>query len=264
MDPTHGRLPGGGDPPGTLQENRRLAALLRARGDVLATASHELRTPLNAIVGFTELLHDGKLGPVTPEQKESLADVLSSARQLQRLLNDVLDMARIDVGRMEFHADVVPVAAAVREVRELLRGSATRKRIRVELDLPGDAERVTLDRRSLLQVLYGFLAYAIRETPPDGKVSLCLRLDERGVVHLTVCDGGRPLGDDRREHLFDGFLAPLSPEEDREGRGFGLALARQLVEAQGGSVEARRSGEGANELHATVPASLRSNGSNGS
>jgi signal transduction histidine kinase len=228
--------------------DRRFASLGRVQSDILSAASHELRTPLNAIVGFTELLHDGKLGPVAPEQKEHLADILSSARHLLRLLTDVLDMTRPESG---IHPQEVPLAAAARDVRDLLRGRATRGRVHVDLDLPGDGIRAFVDRARLLQLLFGFLSYAIRSTPADGRVRLVLGFETDGSVrvdvHCGTCDSPRAADASRID-----LRSPTENAIDPGGLE-GLAFARGVVEEQGGSAGSKAGTDGGTVLHAIVP-----------
>src|SRR5438132_9572751 len=120
------------------EQNRRVQEANRLKSEFLANMSHELRTPLNGIIGFAELMHDGKVGPVTPDHKEYLGDILTSARHLLQLINDVLDLAKVESGKMEFRPEQLDVRKTFEEVRDILRTMAARKRIRVELETAAD------------------------------------------------------------------------------------------------------------------------------
>jgi len=119
--------------------SRRIQEANRLKSEFLANMSHELRTPLNAIIGFTQLIYDGEVGPVEPQQKDFLGDILTSGQHLLKLINDVLDLAKVESGKMEFHAEPVDLAELVREVATILRTTAMKKAIRVE---------TAVDRRS--------------------------------------------------------------------------------------------------------------------
>src|SRR6185503_10181338 len=120
----------------------------------LANMSHELRTPLNGIIGFTEFLFDEKPGPLKPKQKEYLSDVLNSARHLLQLINDVLDLAKVEAGKMELHAESFPVRKAVEEVGAVVKGIAHKKHVAVGIEVDEGLEAVLLDQHKFKQVLY--------------------------------------------------------------------------------------------------------------
>src|SRR5439155_9350841 len=117
------------------EQNRRLQEASRLKSEFLANMSHELRTPLNGIIGFAELMHDGKVGAVSPEHKEYLGDILKSARHLLELINDILDLSKVESGKMEFRPEPVELARVVGEVRDILRTLAAQKRIEVHADV---------------------------------------------------------------------------------------------------------------------------------
>jgi PAS domain S-box-containing protein len=124
----------------------------QAKSRFLTSISHELRTPLNAIIGFTELLYDGKLGPLDPTHREIVGDILSNAQHLLRLISDILDLSKMEAGRMEFHLESSPVDPLVQEVRDVIRPLAERKQIQLSTDVP-EGFRATLDRVRFKQVL---------------------------------------------------------------------------------------------------------------
>jgi PAS domain S-box-containing protein len=223
-------------------ENRRIQEASRMKSEFLANMSHELRTPLNGIIGFAELMHDGKVGPVSAEHKEYLADILTSARHLLRLINDILDLARVETGRLEFHPQPLDVAQVIGEVRQILRATAAQRRIRVEVAVDPALGTVTLDPVRLKQVLYNYLSNALKFTDPEGRVTIRampVGPDLLGVdaFRLEVEDSGVGIAAADVGRLFREFEQLDAGRAKRhQGAGLGLALTKRLVEAQGGQV----------------------------
>src|SRR4029079_12695203 len=128
-----------------------------------------LRTPLNGIIGFSEMLHDGKAGAVEPQQKEFLGDILNSGRHLLQLINDVLDLSKVESGKFEFQYEVVDLAKVVGEVRDVLRTIVAEKRINFEFRVDPGVRNVTADAAKLKQILYNYLSNALKFTPDGGQ-----------------------------------------------------------------------------------------------
>ncbi len=222
------------------QRRRALQEASRLKSEFLANMSHELRTPLNAIIGFAELLHDGKVGPVQPDQKEFLGDILGSSRHLLQLINDVLDLSKVEAGRLEFHAERVDVARLVGEVRDILRSIAAAKRIRIETQVDAGLGEVLIDPGKLKQVLYNYLSNALKFTPEDGRVFIRLGAEGADRFRLEVEDTGIGIKPEDMKRLYVEFQQlDASAAKKYPGTGLGLALTKRLVEAQGGRVEAR-------------------------
>ena len=150
-------------------EAARSATVAKSR--FLASVSHELRTPLNGIIGFSELLHDGKLGPLTEDQVDALGDILNSSRHLLQLINDVLDLSKVEAGRMEFHPERCRIATLALEVRDVIRPLAEKKGLRVGLEVPPGLT-ANIDPGRFKQVLYNYLSNAVKFTPQGGSVML--------------------------------------------------------------------------------------------
>jgi len=222
------------------EDNRRMQEANRLKSEFLANMSHELRTPLNAIIGFSELMYHEKVGPVPAEHKEFLGDILTSARHLLQLINDVLDLTKIEAGKMEFRPEVLDLSKVTTEVKEILRGLAGQKRIKVEVEIDPALGRVILDGGKLKQVLYNYLSNAIKFTPEEGKVSIRLVPMGGSQFRLEVEDTGIGIRSEDIHKLFIEFQQlDSSSAKKHAGTGLGLSLVKRIVEAQGGQVGVR-------------------------
>jgi len=219
------------------EENRRIAEANRLKSEFLANMSHELRTPLNAIIGFSELMHSGKVGEVSTEHKEYLGDILTSARHLLQLINDVLDLTKVEAGKMEFRPEVLDLDKTVQEVKNILRGISSPKRITVESSIDLSLARVILDPGKFKQVLYNYLSNAVKFTPEGGRVEVRLFPEGERMFRLEVTDTGIGIKSQDRHKLFIEFQQlDAGSNKKYAGTGLGLALTKRLVEAQGGEV----------------------------
>ena len=218
-------------------ENRRIQEANRLKSEFLANMSHELRTPLNAIIGFAELLHDGQVQPETPQFKEFLGDILASGRHLLQLINDVLDLAKVEAGRVEFHPEAVELRKLVGEVVAILRTIAASKRIRVAIDISPELPMVHVDASRLKQVLYNYLSNALKFTGEEGRVAVRARPEGASFFRVEVEDTGIGISDADAGKLFSEFQQlDAGAAKKHEGTGLGLALTKRLAEAQGGAV----------------------------
>jgi PAS domain S-box-containing protein len=222
------------------EENRRMQEANRLKSEFLANMSHELRTPLNAIIGFAELMFKGKVGPVAEPHKEYLGDILNSSRHLLQLINDVLDLAKVESGKMEFRPEPVDLGRIVAEVRDILRGLASAKRIRVETDVDASVASAVLDPSKLKQVLYNYLSNALKFTPDDGRVVIRVAREAEQTVRIAVEDSGIGIRPQDTHRLFVEFQQlDAGTAKKYPGTGLGLALTKRIAEAQGGSVGVR-------------------------
>jgi PAS domain S-box-containing protein len=219
------------------EQNRRVQEANRLKSEFLANMSHELRTPLNSIIGFSEILHDGKVGPVSAKQKEYVGDVLTSAHHLLQLINDVLDLSKVESGKMEFLPESIDPKRLVGEVRDILRTLVGRKRIHLQIELDPALSEIVLDPGKLKQVLFNYLSNAIKFTPEEGYVTIVMRPEGTDHFILEVKDTGIGIKAEDIKRLFVEFQQlDASASKKYQGTGLGLALTKRIVEAQGGEV----------------------------
>jgi len=214
-------------------EGARSATVAKSR--FLASVSHELRTPLNAIIGFSELLYDGRLGPLSGDQQEVIGDVLSSGRHLLQLINDILDLSKVEAGKMEFRPERHRVLDLVFEVRDVVRQLAEKKSLKLEVDAPEDLY-ARIDGGRFKQVLYNYLSNAVKFTPDRGSILVRISRENGERFRLEVEDTGIGVSPEDLPRLFQEFSQLPNSRRAGQGTGLGLALTRLLVEAQGGSV----------------------------
>jgi signal transduction histidine kinase len=199
--------------------------------------SHELRTPLNGIIGFTEFLVDEKPGALNLKQKEYLSDVLNSARHLLQLINDVLDLAKVEAGKMELHPEVFPVRKAIEEVTAVIKGIAHKKHIAIGVEIGAGLDAVLLDQHKFKQVLYNLLSNAVKFTDDGGKVDIQARHVDPDQLEVQVRDTGIGIKIEDINRLFTEFEQLDTGTARRfEGTGLGLALTKKIIEFQGGHI----------------------------
>ncbi len=219
------------------RQYRSLEEANRLKSEFLANMSHELRTPLNAIIGFSELIHDAKVGPVSAEQREYLNDILTSSRHLLQLINDVLDLAKVEAGKIEFRPAPLDLSQVIGEVRDILRTLAAQKRIEIAVTIDPSVTGVVADPARLKQVLYNYLSNALKFSPEEGRVSVRVLPEGARDFRLEVEDVGIGIKAEDFGRLFVEFQQlDASTAKKYAGTGLGLALTRRLVEAQQGRV----------------------------
>jgi PAS domain S-box-containing protein len=235
------------------EQNHRIHEANRLKSDFLAAMSHELRTPLNTIIGFAELIFYGRVTPESPEHHEFLGDILASSRQLLQLINDVMDLAEVEAGKLEFRPEPVVVEAVIAEVTSLLRTLSLLKRIRVQVEADRSVEVVVVDPTRFKQVLYNYLSNALKFTPEGGCIVVRTSPESPDRFRLEVEDSGIGIAPERLQRLFLEFeqLAPGSGKPPSSG--LGLMLTRRIVEAQGGTVGVRSSLGQGSVFHAVLP-----------
>jgi len=223
-----------------VEQYQRVQEANRLKSEFLANMSHELRTPLNGIIGFAELMHDAKVGPVSADQKEYLGDILTSSKHLLQLINDVLDLAKVEAGKMEFRPESLDVERVLGEVRDVVRTMAAQKRIRIEADIAPGLADIASDIGKLKQVLYNYLSNALKFSPDEGRVMVRVSPEGADEFRIEVEDHGIGIKAEDMNRLFVEFQQlDASTAKKYPGTGLGLALTKRIVEAQGGRVGAR-------------------------
>ena len=239
-------------------QNRRIQEANRLKSEFLANMSHELRTPLNAIIGFAELLFDGAVDPTTPQHKEFLGDILTSGRHLLQLINDVLDLAKVEAGKLDFRPESVDLARVLSEVVAITRTTASSKRITVTVDVAPAIAQVVVDPNRLKQVAYNYVSNALKFTPDGGSVSVRVAEEGGDKFRLEVEDTGVGIAPADLGRLFIEFQQlDAGAAKRHQGTGLGLALTRRLVEAQGGAVGVRSTPGKGSVFHAVLPRNTR-------
>lgn len=218
--------------------NAELARAARLKDEFLASMSHELRTPLNAILGITEGLQEELYGPLNERQHQSLALVGESGHHLLALINDILDVSKIESGRLTLESDVIVVKAVCEASLQFVKQAAIHKHIHIELTLDPAATVMRADARRLKQILINLLSNAVKFTPERGSIGLETAGDPaQGWLHFTVWDTGIGIAADDVQRLFQPFVQLDSSLSRRfAGTGLGLALVRRLTELHGGHV----------------------------
>jgi signal transduction histidine kinase len=219
-------------------ETRKAQEANRLKSEFLANMSHELRTPLNGIIGFSEFLVDKKPGPLNPQQVEYLNDVLNSGRHLLQLINNLLDLAKIEAGHIELHTDPFSVRDAVSEVGGVLTPLVRAKAIAYTATVDLEDDVVTLDKQKFKQILYNLLSNAIKFTHDAGQVDLRVKEAGAGQIEVSVRDSGIGIAPSEIKRLFVEFQQ-LDSGTSRSfaGTGLGLALTKKFVEMHRGTID---------------------------
>ena len=217
-------------------KTQQLEIANRHKSEFLANMSHELRTPLNAVIGFSEVLIERMFGEVNPKQEEYLNDILSSGKHLLSLINDILDLSKIEAGRMELEAQAFDLPSALDNALTLIRERASRHSIALEVHVDPEIGQILADERKIKQVLLNLLSNAVKFTPEGGKITMSAALNGDAVA-VSVADTGIGIAAEDQEAVFEEFRQVGDDyARKREGTGLGLALARRLVELHGGTL----------------------------
>jgi signal transduction histidine kinase len=212
----------------------------RAKSDFLAMMSHELRTPLNAIGGYVQLLEMGVHGPVTPAQVEALGRVSRSQQHLLRLINDILNLARIEAGRVDYDLQTISLNDIVMATLPMIEPQIAAKGLRYDVDVPLEL-KAAADREKVEQILLNLLSNATKFTQEGGslRIEAAVAPDREDAVELRVSDTGLGIPEDRLELVFEPFMQVESSHAARvEGTGLGLSISRDLARGMGGDLTA--------------------------
>jgi signal transduction histidine kinase len=220
-------------------ELRRLYSELeetsRHKSEFLANMSHELRTPLNAILGFTQVLRERMFGDINEKQEEYLDDILASGHHLLSLINDVLDLSKVEAGQVALERAPFSLRDALEQGVVVVREQASNDDVAIAVTADPAADVVDGDARRIQQVIFNLLSNAVKFTPAGGSVDVT-SARVNGEVHVAVADTGPGIAPEERERLFDEFQQGDAGVAQREGTGLGLALSKRLIELHGGRI----------------------------
>ena len=224
----------------------------RAKSDFLASMSHELRTPLNHIIGFTELVVGKNFGALNEIQREYLEDVLLSSRHLLSLINDMLDLAKIEAGKFELQLSDISINDLIKNSLMMVQENIMKKNIRIVLDIEKIVKKTRADSRKMKQILYNLLSNAVKYTSDHGEIQITanpvvrsVNGEEKHSVNICIKDNGQGIRTEDLVRIFDPFEQLENVGNKRnKGTGLGLALTRCLVELHGGRIWAESEGEG--------------------
>ena len=216
-------------------KSRQLEAASRHKSEFLANMSHELRTPLNAIIGFSEVLSDRMFGELTAKQDEYLRDINDSGQHLLSLINDILDLSKIEAGRMELEPTDFDLPAAIDNALTLVRERAARRGIALHPAVDAQLGHIRADERKVKQIVLNLLSNAVKFTPDGGRIDVRATLAD-GAVEIAVTDTGIGITLEDQETVFEEFRQVGTADKKAEGTGLGLALCRKFVELHSGRI----------------------------
>lgn len=245
----------------------------RAKSDFLASMSHELRTPLNSIIGFSEVIKEKYFGPLTEKQEEYISDILDSGMHLLSLINDILDLSKVEAGKMELDISAVAISDLIYSSLTMIREKAKTRRISLHLDVEPNVEKlkITADERKLKQVLFNLLSNAVKFTPKGGSICVSARrafgrafegkpfqdpkindsekvVEEDGIddafLEIAVEDSGIGIIPENQKRIFEPFYQVSDTHRDKSpGTGLGLSLSKDLIELHGGTIHVESQGK---------------------
>ncbi|MGH7457850.1 MAG: ATP-binding protein [Longimicrobiaceae bacterium] len=213
-----------------------LARAYRLKSEFLASMSHELRTPINALLGYTSLMRDEIYGELNDRQGEALERMYGASQHLLELVSDILDLAKIEAGKMPVHVEQVQLDALVRELSETIEPMIHRKKLEYTVEIGGDVPALETDRTKVKQILLNLLSNAVKFTP-EGKISVGARPDGDEAVEITVSDTGIGISEQNRDKIFEDFRqVDQSSTREYGGTGLGLSITKKLLELLDGTI----------------------------
>jgi two-component system cell cycle sensor histidine kinase PleC len=220
------------------EELAELAAELkrtaRVKSEFLANMSHELRTPLNSINGFSEVLYDETFGPLNEKQKKYVNNVLTSGKHLLLLINQILDMAKVEAGKMNLALSSLPMKSLLNDISLLVADMVSKKKIEMSLEIAEDLPNIEADELKVKEVIYNLLSNAVKFTTEGGKIGISAKKAD-SEIEIVVWDTGVGIAPENMEKIFEGFFRVDTPySRVTEGTGLGLPLSKKLVELHGG------------------------------
>ena len=214
----------------------------RVKSEFLANMSHELRTPLNSINGFSEVLYDETFGPLNEKQKKYVNNVLTSGKHLLLLINQILDMAKIEAGKMRLSLSSLPMKSLLNEISLLVADMVGKKKIEMSLELAEDLPNIEADDLKVKEIIYNLLSNAVKFSPEGGKIGMRAKRTDSDI-EIVVWDTGVGIASENMEKIFEGFFRVDTPySRVTEGTGLGLPLSKNLVELHGGKLSVESAG----------------------
>jgi two-component system CheB/CheR fusion protein len=226
----------------------------QVKSEFLANMSHELRTPLNSINGFSEVLYDETFGPLNEKQKKYVNNVLTSGKHLLLLINQILDMAKVEAGKMKLALSSLPMKSLLNEISLLVADMVSKKKIEMLLEIAEDLPNIEADELKVKEIIYNLLSNAVKFTPEGGKIGMRAKKAD-AEIEVVVWDTGVGIAPENMEKIFEGFFRVDTPySRVTEGTGLGLPLSKKLVELHGGkfSVESKGLNKGTS-IRFTLP-----------
>jgi signal transduction histidine kinase len=218
------------------EKSRQIEAANRHKSEFLANMSHELRTPLNAIIGFSEVLKERMFGELNEKQAEYTDDILTSGQHLLSLINEILDLSKVEAGRMELELATFDLPLAIDNARTFVRERATRHGINLDVDVDERLGDFVGDERKIKQILLNLLSNAVKFTPEGGRIGIAAKQAD-GAVEISVSDTGIGIAPEDQPKIFEEFRQVGSDNAKKvEGTGLGLTLAKKFVELHGGKI----------------------------
>ncbi|MBU4478962.1 MAG: PAS domain S-box protein, partial [Candidatus Omnitrophica bacterium] len=220
-------------------------AASRAKSDFLANMSHELRTPLNAVIGFSEVLNDEYFGPLNDKQKEYIRDIRESGNHLLSLINNILDLSKVEAGKMELELSEFDLKMTLEASLSMIKEKAMRHNISIFIDIKDDLGAISADERKIKQIMYNLLSNAAKFTPEGGKIGIAAKDTGNNGILITVWDTGIGIEEKDKNKVFSEF-AQIDSSLSRKysGTGLGMPLAKKLVELHGGKIWFESEGAG--------------------
>jgi len=216
-------------------KSRQLEIASQHKSEFLANMSHELRTPLNAIIGFSEVLSERMFGDINEKQAEYISDILQSGRHLLSLINDILDLSKIEAGRMELELSDFDLPSSIENTLTLVRERAVRRGIELGHTVDEHLGMVRADERRVKQVLLNLLSNALKFTPEGGRIDVRAAVRD-GMAEISVADTGVGISPEDQELVFEEFRQVGTAAKKVEGTGLGLAISRKFIEVHGGRI----------------------------
>ncbi|HTP45580.1 MAG TPA: ATP-binding protein, partial [Casimicrobiaceae bacterium] len=218
------------------EKSQQLEVANKHKSEFLANMSHELRTPLNAIIGFSEVLIERLFGDLNEKQADYLNDIHSSGKHLLTLINDILDLSKVEAGRMELEVSTFDLASAVSNAMTLVRERAQRHGIALGQQVDAKLDNITADERKFKQILLNLLSNAVKFTPDGGRIDVSAQREDSNAV-ISVHDTGIGIAHEDQATVFEEFRqVGRDYTKKQEGSGLGLTLTKKFVELHGGRI----------------------------